>query len=74
MKKLYIRTIIGSSGSDCLLISTSWLIFLNMINSGWVSMTRHLNIGRRTNPVLILLKICKRSILKVSKGKKNPKY
>ena len=41
-----------------------------MINSGWVSITRHLNIGRRTSPVLILLKIFKQSILKASKGKK----
>ena len=55
MKKLYMYTIIGSSGRDCVLIK---LGFLKVIYSGLVSITLplplpNLYVGRKTNPVLI---------------------
>ena len=51
--------IIGSSGRDCVLITSFSLYdpktgFLEVIYSGWVSMTPTLHIGRKTNPALII--------------------
>ena len=53
MKKLYMRTIICSHGSDCILIKVD---FLKIIYSGLVSTTTlplNLYTGRKTNPILI---------------------
>ena len=59
MKKLYMHTIIGSSGRDCVLIillqlydSKAGLFENNLV---WVGQydSVNLQIGRRTNPILI---------------------
>ena len=56
MKQLYMRTIVGSSGRDCISYYNLMALnlgFLKVIYSGWVSVTPNLHIGRKTNPILI---------------------
>ena len=60
LKNLFMHTIIGSSGRDCVLIilfsfMALRLGFLKVIYSGWVNMisTVNLHIGKRTNPLLL---------------------
>ena len=59
MKKLYLRTIIDSSGRDCVLmilfqLSGSKDGLFESIFAGWITMTTlNLHSGRRTNPILI---------------------
>ena len=62
MKQLYMHTIIGSSGRDCVLIKSYFnfikvlrLGFLRVIYPEWVNITPFLNlhIGRRTNSILM---------------------
>ena len=54
------RTIIGSSRRDCVLVTYFNFMalrrgFLKVIYSGWVSMTPNIHIEKRTNPTLIEL-------------------
>ena len=52
---------------DCVLIILfygSKAPFLEVIYSGWVSMTTNLKIGRKTNPILIIQLIQLNTILK----------
>ena len=60
MKKLYMQTIIVSSGRNCVLMILFHLYetkagLFKVICSGWVNMTppHNLHIGRRANPILI---------------------
>ena len=60
MKKLYMHTIIGSSGSDHVLIILFQLYrtnsgFLKVIYSDWATLNLHIGIGKRTDPILIEL-------------------
>ena len=61
MKKMYMRTIIGSSGGDCVLmilfqLNDSKAGPFKVIYSGWIKMTcPNLHTGRRTNLILIQL-------------------
>ena len=71
MKKPYMLAIIGSSGRDCVLMTSFSLYdpktgFLEVIYSGWVSMTPTLHIGRKTNPALIIQLTQLNTILKPS--------
>ena len=69
MEKLYIHTIIGSSGSDCVLIILFQLYGSRLFEDDlfWVGQydpIPNLHIGRRTNPILILFnKILNQPIL-----------
>ena len=60
MKKPYMRTIIGSSGRDCVLNILFQLyglkagLFESTLYSGWLNMTPlNLHSRRKTNPILI---------------------
>ena len=62
MKKQFMRTVIGSSGRDCVLIilfqlcvSKAGLFERNFFWVGHYDSLLNLNIGRRTNPILIKL-------------------